>query len=218
MTGVNDTIADATVGHQIGLQRYSNATVRKMLALLRRVDADIVARLARDDLSDASRKRQNALLADVRRIIDSAYADATGQLNLDLEALADYEQEWQVDLLDDSLPIEFQTETVNPDQLYAAVHSRPFQGRLLREWYKDLPDQAYARLRDSIRIGFTEGQTNDEMIRAIRATRANGYRDGILAINRRHAEATVRTAVNHTANTARGELYKKNKSLIKGAQ
>lgn len=215
---LNDNIADALVSHQIGLQRLSNATVRKIVALLSRADARIVERLLREDLSQISRSRQAALLADLRRIIDSVYEDVTGQLQIELERLAEYEVDYQADMFRRLLPIDYDTVRPGPNQIIAAVNSRPFQGRLLREWYSNLAETARRRLRETVRQGIVEGQTIDQLVRVVRGTRANAFADGILAIDRRNAEAVVRTAVNHTANRAREELYKRNKGLIKGFQ
>lgn len=215
---LNDNIADALVGHQIGLQRLSNATVRKIVALLGRVDAQIVERLLREDLTQLGRSRQAELLADIRRIIDSVYEDATGQLQIELEKLAEYEVEYQADLFRRLLPINFDTVSPGPNQVIAAVNARPFQGKLLREWYRSLNETAQRRVREAIRQGIIEGQTIDQLVRALRGTRANGFADGIIAIDRRNAEAIIRTAVNHTANRAREELYRRNRKLIKGFQ
>ena len=215
---VNDDFADALTRHQIGLQRLSNATVRKIKALLKRSDARILERLLRDDLTEFSRARQEKLLRDIRRIVESIYTDVTGQIRIDLESLAEYEVEFQENLFKRTLPIRFDMTTPAPDQIIAAVNSRPFQGRLLKEWFKGLEEGAFRRLRDTIRTGVVEGITTDQLIRNIRGSSANNYKDGILEISRRGAEATVRTALNHTANAARNELYKRNKSLIKGVQ
>lgn len=215
---VNDEIADRLTRHQIGLQRLSNATIRKIVALLNRIDARIVERLARDDLSGLSRARQERLLRDIRRIVESVYQDATGQLQIDLDALAQYEVEYQSDLFREVIPVRLDWVTPASDQIVAAVNSRPFQGRLMKDWFTDLEEGAFKRLRDAIRMGIVEGRTTAQIIRDIRGTRAQGYRDGILQVNRRHAEVVVRTAVNHTANAARNRLYQRNKSLIKGVQ
>lgn len=214
----NDDIADALTAHQIGLQRLSNATVRKIIALLNRSDARIVERLLREDVSDLSRARQEALLTDLRRIVGSVYEDATGALQIDIEALADYEVGYQADLFRATVPIKFDTIRPTEAQILAAVNSRPFQGRVLKDWYKELERGAFERLRNSIRAGMVEGRTIDQIVREVRGTRAQGYKDGILQVNRRAAEATVRTAINHTATVARETLYKQNTSLIKGVQ
>lgn len=214
---LNDDILDAQVRHMIGLQRLSNSEVRKLLALLRRIDARLVGELAKAG-TDIGRARQSELLRAVREIVESAYTDAMGNLHVSLGALAEYEGEYQEDLLRRLIPVRFETALPAPAQLFAAVSARPFQGKLLKDWYKELEETAFRRMRDSIRLGYAEGRTTDQMIRDLRGTKANGYKDGILEITRRQAEATVRTAVAHTAQVAREEVFKRNSRLIKAVQ
>jgi len=215
---VNDDLADALTRHQIYLQRYGSATVRKILALLKRSDAQILERLLREDLSALSRTRQERLLTEMRRSFESAYTDATGALQLDLEALATYEGEYQLDLFRRVLPVKLETVAPSADQLLAAVNSRPFQGKLLKEVYTELSASAFRKVRDKIRAGIVEGRTTDQVVRDIRGRRSMGFRDGILASNRRATETVVRTAINHTANTAREYTYERNGNLIKGVR
>lgn len=215
---LNDDIADAQTRHAIGLQRLSNATVRKIVALLRRLDSRITERLAREELSGLSRARQEELLRVLRSLVEGVYADATGQLQIDLEALAAYEGEYQADMFHRIVPVELDVIRPSAPQIIAAVNARPFQGRILREWYRDLEAGAFARMRDTIRMGIVEGRTTSQIVRDLRGTRAQGYRDGVLDISRRQAEATVRTAINHTSNVARERLWESNSRLIKGVQ
>ncbi|MGT2493119.1 hypothetical protein ACU4GD_28060 [Cupriavidus basilensis] len=58
--------------------------------------------------------------------------------------------------------------------MLAAALSRPFQGRLLKEWASNIEADRMVRIRDAIRIGFVEGQTTDQIIRRVRGTRAKG--------------------------------------------
>jgi SPP1 gp7 family putative phage head morphogenesis protein len=88
----------------------------------------------------------------------------------------------------------------------------------MREWLADLDKATYARVRDSIRIGYTEGRTTQQIIRDLRGTAKLGFKDGIFEINRRHAETVVRTAISHTANTSRNALYSANTDVIAEVQ
>jgi SPP1 gp7 family putative phage head morphogenesis protein len=215
---VNTAILDALTGHSVGLQALSNTTVRKIIALLNRSDARLFERLARDGGGAISRARQEELLNDIRLIVQGLYQEATGALKADLGELAVYEGEFQGDMLRRVVPINLEWVAPSPYQIIAATNARPFQGRLMREWFTDLDAQAFARLRNAIRAGVVEGRTIDQMVRELRGTRAQGFKDGILEINRRAAEVTVRTAVAHTANVARSEMYQANRRFIKAVQ
>lgn len=214
----NDTIQDAQIRHAVGLQRLSNAEVRKVIALLNKIDRRIVERLLLDDLTEMGKARQNKLLKDIRAIIDAVYGEVSSDMRASLDALAKYEQDYQYKLFKSVVGVDVQLQRVSIDQLLAAVNSRPFQGRFLAGWFDDLPEAAFRRLRDAIRMGVVEGRSIAEIVRDIRGTRAQGYKDGITAISRRHAETTVRTAVNHTANAAAEGFYNRNKRLIKAVQ
>lgn len=218
MASVNEEILDRLTRHSIGLQRLSTATVRKVLALLRRSDTRLVARLLDEDVSTLSRTRMEKLLTDLRRVIDSAYLDATGALQIDLEELAKYEGQFQQDLFKRVIPVKFETVTPGAEQIVAAVNSRPFQGKLLKEVYKELPASTFRQVRDTIRAGFIEGRTTDQIVRDLRGTASQGFKDGILAKTRRDVEAVVRTAVSHTSNTARDYTYAANDDLVKGVR
>jgi SPP1 gp7 family putative phage head morphogenesis protein len=219
---VNTALFDAGVSHQIGLIRYSSATVRKILALLGRSEADLVEKIRAQDptaVGDAwGQKRLDKLLLSLRTIQKEAYSLVGKTLRTDLRALADYEAEFQSRLIQETLPIRFKVIPPTREQLAAAVNSRPFQGALLKEWVRGLEDGAARRVRDSIRIGFVQGESIDDIVKRIRGTKAANFKDGAMEINRRSAEALVRTAVNHVASAARDDLYRQNDKLIKAIQ
>jgi hypothetical protein len=93
--------------------------------------------------------------------------------------------------------------------------ARPFQGRLLKEWAQSIEADRMTRIRDAVRMGYVENQTTSQIVQRIRGTRAQGYSDGIIEIDRRHAEAVVRTALSHTAGFTRDRFMKANGDLIK---
>lgn len=220
MPTANEEALDASVRHQIGLLRYSSSVVRKVVSLLNKVDDRLVNEIAKRGVGDQgfTQRRLELLLDSVRAIIAEAYGKATTALNDELKDLSNYERDFQLDLFRKVVPVNINYIKPTSAQLYAAVAARPFNGLLLRDWYKDLEAGAYRRLRDAIRMGYVEGRTTDQIVRDIRGTRAQRYKDGILEISRRGAEATVRTAINHTASVARNETYKANADVVKGVQ
>lgn len=223
MATANENLLDASISHQIGLYRLSTATVRKIIAQLNRTEEDLVAQILKYDFTEVSgtysRKRLEKMLDAVKTITAEAYGQIIDKdLDGDLKALSAYEGEFQLSMLNRVTTIKLDLVSPTPSQLWAAVNSRPFQGKYLKDWYAGLEQGAQARLRDSIRTSFTEGETIEQTIRRIRGTRALQYKDGILEISRRAAEMVVRTSMNHTANAARNHLYDTNSSVIKGVR
>ncbi|MDZ4190387.1 MAG: phage minor head protein [Pseudomonas sp.] len=222
MLTANDRLADFAVSHAIDLSRYSNGAVRRMMALLNRTDADLFARLTealeRLPTESFTVQRLDMQLVEVQRLNAEAYRAAGEELDSELLGLVGYEASFQHRSIQAVLPAQvaeaLTLNSVAPNQVYAAAMARPFQGRLLREALKDIEAARAARIRDTIRMGFVEGETISQMVRRLRGTRANGYADGLLEIDRRGAEALVRTAISHTSDFARQAVYEANSDLI----
>lgn len=221
MASVNQKIFDGEVSHQIGLVRYSNNVVRKIIALLNKSDAKLFAELVKKLESmpnSPSLARIDAQLKAIREINDKAYEAIKKEIDVELSQLASYEVDYQLELFGAALPVAVDFAKPNPRQVYAAAMARPFQGKLLSEWMNGLQADKAARIRDAVRMGFVEGSTIGQIVQSIRGTKALNYQDGVIEINKRNAEAIIRTAVNHTANYARESLYAENADLIKGVK
>lgn len=216
-----EALRDADVSHQVGLARYSASETRKILALLARTEQDVlwqIARLSWDDVVRASAKKERLekMLAAVRAAQREGYAVVGKTLTADLAELAVYEAEFQASAL--SSVEGLGSRAPGAAELRAAAFSRPFQGRVLREWISDLEAGARSRVRDAIRMGFVEGESVDQMVRRIRGTAANKFTDGVMNIGRRGAEALVRTAVTHVASAAKEEFFRQNAEMFRGVQ
>lgn len=217
MRDVNQILYDLSVSHQIGLQRLSTATVRKVLALVDRVERDVLTRLSENQTRIAA-SRLERQLASLQRVFAAGYEELTRRVGADAAELATYEAEYQQAKITSAVPLQIEFVLPAPEQLQAAATARPFQGRYLSEWGSDLADGAFKRVRDAVRVGYAEGQTTPQIVQRIRGTRGANYRDGITQISRRGAEGMARTALNHTANYARDLTYQKNADLIKGVR
>lgn len=223
MSSVNEQLRDADIGHQVDMQQYANGVVRKMLALLNRVDADLFAQLSaaleRLPAESFTVERLQQLLVSVRELNAQAYRALYQELGDELSDLVEYEAGYQLELFRSVIPAQIIAQvdvaTVSAEQVYAAAMARPFQGRLLAEWAQSIEADRMARIRDAVRMGYVEQQTVSQIVQRIRGTRARGYSDGIVEIDRRHAEAVVRTAISHTAAFTRNRFLEANGDIIK---
>ncbi len=217
---VNNQLIDAQISHNIDLQRYANHVVNRIIRLLNDVDADLYAQIVSvlDRLPKESFtvERLDALLSSVRTLNASNYAQISNELNGELKSLVEYEAGYQKSLFENTIPVQINLQTVNVEQVYAAALSRPFQGRLLKEWMQGLEADKANRIRDALRIGYVENQTTDQIIRRIRGSKSLNYKDGIIDINKRSAESVVRTALTHYGNFTKQRFYEDNSDVIKG--
>lgn len=223
MPTVNEIIQDESVAHAVSLQQYSLGVVRKIIATLNRSDARLMVALAEalDQMPAESFtvERLEALLSSVRQINAAAYAQVAQELGQELKDLAGYELGWQQQLFQTTIPapvqVHFPIAQVSVEQAYAAAMARPFQGRLLKDWASTIETDRLAKVRNAVRQGYMEGKTVSQIVSEIRGTRANKYADGFLQRPRKDLETVVRTAISHTAATARQEFASANEDILK---
>lgn len=218
MTSVNQELFDSQTLHNVRIEFLKNGIVKRMLDLLASSDAELSARLrvAIEDLqgSQFNVQRIEAILASVYEINRAVYSDFRESLNTELEQFAEYEATWQQDNLEKILPTGISFERVAIPQVYAAAVARPFQSRLLSEWYETIEESAKVRIRDAVRLGVIQSETTGQIVKRIRGTRANAYKDGLIEISRKDAQTIVLTAVAHTQDVAKNAVYQANADLI----
>jgi len=215
---VNQALLEAEIGHQVDLAHFSNGVVNRLIGLLNKVDRDLFIELmvALDRLPAESftAERLDSLLMSVHMMNAQAYKAFDAGLTSTLNDLTRVEATYQNNLFISLMPVELRVATIDVGQIYAAAYARPMQGRLLKEWASGIESDRMTRIRDAVRIGYVENQTVSQIVQRIRGTKAKGYSDGIIEIDRRNAEAVVRTAVSHTASFTRDKFYQANGDLI----
>ena len=92
-------------------------------------------------------------------------------------------------------------------QVYASAMSRPFQGALLKDWYKILDEGSQRKVRMAITNGITLNETESQIVSRVRDA-------GVT--NEHNLSAIIRTAINHVSTFSRHSVYSKNSDLIKG--
>jgi len=213
----NDEIRDRAIAHQIYLLRYESGVVSRILKVLGKADKDLTKQLF-DLESGMSVDEVDARLQGIRNIINASWEEAGRDLAGELSELAEYEANHKEQVIRESTPVELNMVTPSAETLIAAVESKPFEGKLLKEWIDKLDEDSYTRIRDAVRMGIVEGESYGQITKRVIGTKALNYTDGVTALNMRQAQALVSTAVAHTANEARQTFYGANDDLIKGVQ
>lgn len=215
MPNINEALFHAGVQHQIYLQRYSTQTVQDMLDLLNQSELDITSKLASADLTDFSQRRLREMLGELRTMSSEAYQLLQQRLDSMLADTAQYESDFNANLIEGLLPVEITLVRPSFDTLSALINSKPMQGRFIADELEDLDISRIKQIEQALRMGVIEGETNADIIRRIRGTRALNFKDGILQRSRDDVERLVRTAITHITARARDELYQENQSVVK---
>jgi len=222
LRNANQVYFDSAISHQIGVRQFSAGEAKKINHLISLADAELV-RLLRNRLPqfqgrsvDFTSRRYISLLTDLRLKRNELMREIRNAVRPELLELAKLESNFEKRILESAIPIELSLATVPFITLSAIVNESPFDGRLLKDWFKGLQQTDQARLTRAINVGLTLQESVDDMVRRVAGTRRNGYRDGVLAITRRNAESVVRTAVNHVSNAAREKMWEANSDIIAG--
>jgi hypothetical protein len=226
MATTNSRLRDRQLDHAVSVRQYGEGVLRRMIAVLNRSDARLMAQLTealmRLDRTAFTVERLEGMLAAVRATNAAAYREVFERFERELRDLAEVEASAQAATVRGSMPASVASRVsiapVAVEQVYAAAMARPFQGRLLRGWAANLEQGRLTQVSNAVRAGVVEGRTTAEIIRAIRGTREAGYADGLLNRPRRELATIVQTAVSHTAQIARREFYNANTDLVAAVQ
>jgi len=161
------------------------------------------------DLGPATTKRLNALYSDLDDIIAQGHALARGETVEGLVALARQEAAFAAKSLETALPnaLNYTASLPPPAVLRSIVTSRPFEGRVLSEWYGRQTANLRHAVRKEISTGIAQGETIDQMTRRLRHAM-----DGDIAGTR----AIVRTATNHVTSHASHATMRENSEVYDG--
>lgn len=223
MPTANERLASLGIRNQVQVLRYTEHQLQSIRKLLREAEIDLSGKLWRAN-TDYSKSRLKDMLT------------ATSQYAREIERqLFEYEQvnllkfgQQQAgqafsdldDVLAPLLPKGLGISLTTPDfaLIAKAALARPMHGKLLKEWWTEWGDGVQAAVSQKIRLGLAENESIDGIVRSIIGTKKNRYKDGILDLKRRHAEALVRTAVNSVATQAKNDVYEDNDDVIDSIQ
>lgn len=217
---VNETLVDEFLRHQIYLERFKLGNLRDLQTFLRQLQDDVSGQLGKR-LTDVTTQgtvntqRLIQLLKELEEISDELTKTMQEAQTLQLKQLAQYESDWTLSTMKSTIQVSVSFNTISPAQLWAAVNARPFEGRELKQWFKDYSVSQKQRITSAVKMSVIEGETVDQTIRRIRGTKSAGYTDGVVnGVTRRSAETLARTAISHVVQAARQATFEDNDEVI----
>lgn len=211
-------LIDALSQHQAYLYRASSQSVNELTAQFNKLSNVQLLRLSEllEDLTDSERKALQSVnfssRAKASRNIEEIKATLSewfSSLNTELPAifeqsaiaLAVYEAGYTVALMGETLK-------TDGEKLYQKAKKVPFSGGQLVDYlFSDIAANLRKKVEYVIRDGFSQGQTNQQIINRIKGRKSLDYKDGLLQSERYVIERQVRTARSHVSNTSYLQTY-----------
>lgn len=216
-TSLNQRILDRSVAHATFLRRLQAGEANRIIRLLHDavhepLSARLLGRLDRIktrgfDTGPKTTKRIQDVLRRNAELIRLGMAKVYPELRERLTQVGFMEAAFQRKMVVESFPAALEVDFVRPagNLLRSVVTARPFNGRLLSEWWRGISVGARQGVNGAIVQGLARGDGVPEMMRGVR---------GALDITTRNAETVVRTAVNHVTSHARETTYAENDDLV----
>jgi SPP1 gp7 family putative phage head morphogenesis protein len=222
----NEALVDRAIRHSAALTRYGNGLADDVLRFLNSVDEEIVGKLSAAlldiepgaTLTAAARNRLIQVLGEVRVINAAVYLRLGSTLVEQLDALAEAETAFHRDALKASVELDQAFAVAPAARLATIVRDSPINGRILAPWVEALGEGRMAEVEQALRMGLAQSETQAQLVRRIRGTKAQGFNDGVLGVSRRRAQALVRTSVTHVSNMTAQETWRANGDVVKAWQ
>jgi len=220
----NEEFLDALVRHQIYILRYSGYVRNRMTTILN-ASEDELARRIRDKLrtmqglsKPVEWQRLEALQGTLAAIRKESWDEATKFLTEQMVQLS-YQEPIQLDAIFKTvLPVTVETVMPSARFLRQIALSRPFEGRLLKEWADTMAADDIRRIHSSIQAGMVAGEDMATIARRVVGTGTLRGADGVTEITRRQIQTITRTAVQHIANGARDAWFADNADILTAEQ
>lgn len=216
----NEALLDALVRHQTYLLRYSAYVRNRIWSILDKSEeqlADVILNKLRGSsglTTPVEVQRLQSLIAAIEGLRHEVWSNAATWLQQQLEELAYEEPITYSKIVSTVSPVIVETVLPAPRLLKAIVLSRPFEGRLLKEWAQSMEAEDIRRIHSAVQLGMVAGESNAAIARRVIGTGALKGSDGVTEMTRRQVTAVTRTAVMHVSNTARAEFLQENADVM----
>lgn len=204
------------IEHGVEVQRFTAGLLALIFATWRPYRSRLVGDLLTDAEGIANRGDRATRQKNYRRLVERARktiaegVDAIRRtLMPQLRELAKIEAAWTADTFADILEPQFQLGRLHPSSAEAIVRQRKVWGKDLAEWLKELQAKTSADVEQAITLGFTEGESAEEI-----AQRLVDKSNGRLKPADTEIEKIVTTAAHGVSENARQAVYEENRSVF----
>lgn len=221
---ISDDFADAITVRDIDILRFEASERRRILSLLRELEAELVALLKDIDPTEpaqaaARRARIMRLAEEVRKISRAAYRRIAQAFDASLIEVSQIVGTDTVETANRIAGIRLMRGGIAKAQAKGLVENLLVQGATKAEWWDAQAESLSRRFLAAVRektLTTEEGLT--AIVRQVKGTAMARYRDGLRPVTDNQAQALIRTAIQQTVNDSRWSIYQQNSDVLAGVQ
>ena len=217
---------DQVIRQAVYIERLKAQNAKDFNEIMKQVDAYLKANVYNVDIASLSTRKLNALLEKVKKDLGDIYDGWNDDLSNTIDEVFKYQYAHEAASLTNAYPLLAEAGVLSASATttsIAAMKETPLlldgkRGKLLVDLLKGFADSEAQAVAETLRAAHFQGKSVPETMKAIRGTKANNYKDGVLEVSRRHAEAIARTGIQHSAINARQQFGNDNEDVIEGKQ
>ena len=217
---MSNPFLDQYITHNIYTQRLGSYNANQFDEFIKQADRVIRSVLSTAGDTIESRSALKSIIKQLGEELTPVYGEYSELLIGNLKELTETEVAWNVNALERG--VEPGVKTPTTAQVIASTFARPMSfgntSVIVTDLMKNFTVVETRKVQNAVLQGWHEGQTTAEMVKTIRGTKANKYKDGILATTTRSARTIAKSATNHIATMSRQSVYTKNDRLLDGVE
>jgi SPP1 gp7 family putative phage head morphogenesis protein len=216
----NKALLYAIIRQQVGLSSFSESVAGKVNKILLETEADIRAAIEKHLVNYSGRFTPTivARLKKIEKTIASIrakkWSEAFWVVREELLSVSKAEADFLAKSYTTAAPVIVDFVVPSAELLRTIALSKPFRGRILKQWFDDVSAADIRRITSQIKIGILQGEPTPRIVSRVLGTQILKRKDGITQTSRHQAASIVRTAVLSVANSVREEFFLQNQGLF----
>ena len=210
--------ADWAVTQQINLARVEAGSVNKVTAILEDLEGEITKILNTRKLSIRKQQKLREIQTAANKAIGRSYDQIKKLQQADLFGVAKVTNKGVAKQVNQGITVNLMDPVLSNKQLEKLADDTLIFGAKSREWWNGQDKGLRDRFAREMRMGYSLGESVEELQRRVRGTKENDFKDGIMQTSKREAEALVRTSVQTVSNEAKLASFEEMEGLVKQIQ
>ena len=218
----NEIIQDDFIRKQVNLERVKEGSRKRIAGVLNKLEKRILAMVSSADTKTNGQLKKASLddlFEEIENLVDKTFAnEVRGIVEKDLKNVSRTSRMVTKNSINRAAGAEIVDVRTSPQVAQRDFNRLDVQGVRVVDQLQRQADATSTRVIDRINLGVNQGLGVDEIVRSIRGTSANNFKDGLIQTSKNDATRLVRTSINEISNKSALEAFQENNDVIEAIE